>query len=297
MAKVSAVIVTYNRLPMLKEAIAALQAVEPKLSHLIVIDNHSEQDTQDYLESLGDAITYVRMSDNLGGAGGFNAGIRYFYEHTDDDYVWVMDDDTMVHPDSLQPLVAFAEEHADFGFLASNVLFTDGKPSLRNVLREYGTYRTTANTVFDKPVRIENATFVSSFFPRTVVKQIGLPITDFFIWIDDLEYTERAGRIAPGYLIPASEVTHKMRSNTEDDITNDIERRLPWYFNMYRNRVYTMRKRDFFRRMRGNAKIAWDFTRLIFVKTDHKKKRFNAIISGVKAGRKFNPEIEFPEDK
>jgi len=297
MAKVSAVIVTYNRLPMLKEAIAALQAVEPKLSHLIVIDNHSEQDTQDYLESLGDAITYVRMAENLGGAGGFNAGIRYFYEQTDDDYVWVMDDDTMAHPDSLRPLVDFAEQNTNFGFLASNVLFTDGKPSLRNVLREYGTYHTTANTVFDEPVRIENATFVSSFFPRAVVKEIGLPITDFFIWIDDLEYTERAGRVAPGYLVPASAVTHKMRSNTEDDITNDIERRLPWYFNMYRNRVYTMRKRDFFRRMRGNTKIAWDFTRLVFAKTDHKQKRFNAIISGVKAGRKFDPVIEFPKDK
>ncbi|MBZ5941044.1 glycosyltransferase family 2 protein [Weissella cibaria] len=297
MAKVSAVIVTYNRLPMLKEAIAALQAVEPKLSHLIVIDNKSEQDTQDYLESLGDSITYVRMSENLGGAGGFNAGIRYFYEQTEDDYVWVMDDDTMVHPDSLQPLTAFAEQNPNFGFLASKVMFSDGKPSVRNVLRQYGTYNTTLNTEFKEPVRIENATFVSSFFSRDIVRQIGLPITEFFIWIDDLEYTERAGRIAPGYLVPASSVTHKMRSNTEDDITNDIERRLPWYFNMYRNRVYTMRKRDFFRHMRGNGKIAWDFLRLIFVRTDHKKKRFDTMISGIKAGRKFKPTIEFPKDK
>jgi GT2 family glycosyltransferase len=79
MGKVSAVIVTYNRLPMLKEAIAALESVEPKLSHLIVVDNNSDNDTKEFLESLGDRIEYVRLAENVGGAGGFNAGIRYFY--------------------------------------------------------------------------------------------------------------------------------------------------------------------------------------------------------------------------
>ena len=180
MGKVSAVIVTYNRLPMLKEAIAALEAVEPKLSHLIVVDNNSDKDTKEYLESLGDRIEYV------GGAGGFNAGIRYFYEQTEDDYVWVMDDDTIVHQDSLQPLLAFADENKNFSFLSSNVLFTDGKPSVRNVLRQYGTFNTTLNKKFTKPVLVENGTLVSVLFPRYIVGKIGLPITDFFIWIDDL---------------------------------------------------------------------------------------------------------------
>ena len=109
MTKVSAVIVTYNRLPMLKEAIAALRAVEPKLSHIIVVDNNSENDTKEFLESLGSSIEYVRLRENIGGAGGFNAGIRYFYEQTTDDFVWVMDDDTMVHPDTLVPMINFVE--------------------------------------------------------------------------------------------------------------------------------------------------------------------------------------------
>lgn len=296
MTKVSAVIVTYNRLHMLKESIEALQSVKPKLSHIIVIDNNSETDTQNYLESLGDSIDYVRLPENIGGAGGFNAGIRYFYEHTSDDYVWVMDDDTIVHPDTLEPMIKFINSGSEFSFLSSNVMFTDGKPSVRNVLRQYGTYRTTLNTQFTHPVKIENGTFVSVLFPRPIVAQIGLPITDFFIWIDDLEYTERALRVAPGYLLPDSVVTHKMRSNTEDDITNDIEKRLPWYFNMYRNRVYTIKKRAFYRRLRGNAKIYWDFLRLRFGQSDNKQARIDVMKKGIAAGKKFDPVIEFPKD-
>lgn len=297
MGKVSAVIVTYNRLPMLKEAIAALESVEPKLSHLIVVDNNSDNDTKEFLESLGDRIEYVRLAENVGGAGGFNAGIRYFYEQTDDDYVWVMDDDTIVHQDSLQPLLAFVNENQNFSFLSSNVLFTDGTPSVRNVLRQYGTFNTTLNKKFTKPVLVENGTFVSVLFPRHIVGKIGLPITDFFIWIDDLEYTERALKVAPGYLVPASNVTHKMRSNTEDDITNDIPERVPRYFNMYRNRVYTMQKRNFYRRVRGEAKIKWDYMRLKTSNLPDKNARLKIMRDGIAAGKEFNPTIEFPNEK
>ena len=92
---VSAVVVTYNRLPMLKEVIAALQASETPVDNIIVVDNKSNADTQEYLTSLGDQIRYVRLEENIGGAGGFNKGIRYFMEETVDDYVWLMDDDTV----------------------------------------------------------------------------------------------------------------------------------------------------------------------------------------------------------
>lgn len=293
MKKVSAVIVTYNRLTMLKESVKALQASETQLSHLIIVDNNSEADTREYLESLGNTIDYVRLPENIGGAGGFNAGIRYFYEQTDDDLVWLMDDDTMVHPETLTPMVDYADNHDSFGYLASRVMFSDGTPSVRNVLRENGTLNTTLNHEWDEPVQIENATFVSVMFPRAIVKKIGLPIRDFFIWIDDLEYTERAGREAPGYLIPNSVVTHKMRSNTEDDITNDIESRLPWYFYLYRNRLYTARKRSFGRHWRSNAKIAIDFMRLLFGRSSGKKQRLGVMMKGLRAGRKFNPKIEY----
>ena len=63
---VSAVVVTYNRLPMLKEVIEALQNSETKVDNIIVVDNNSKEDTQEYLTSLGDAIRYVRLKENIG---------------------------------------------------------------------------------------------------------------------------------------------------------------------------------------------------------------------------------------
>ena len=129
---VSAVIVTFNRLTLLKEVIESLQTQDTKLSHIIVVDNNSKSDTQEYLTSLGNQIEYVRLSENIGGAGGFNKGVRYFMEHTTDDFVWLMDDDTVVHPDTLTELLKFADKQDQFGFLSSDVRWTDGHRALMN---------------------------------------------------------------------------------------------------------------------------------------------------------------------
>ena len=129
---VSAVIVTYNRLGLLTEVIESLKNGTVVPDHIIVVDNHSEQDTVDYLESLGNQIEYLRLDKNIGGAGGFNKGIRYFIENTDDEFVWLMDDDTVTHPDTLQVLLKFAAEKQSFGFLASDVRWTDGTRAKMN---------------------------------------------------------------------------------------------------------------------------------------------------------------------
>ena len=53
---VSAIVVTYNRLDMLKEVIEALKSGTLVPDHIIVVDNNSRQDTVDFLTGLGEQI-------------------------------------------------------------------------------------------------------------------------------------------------------------------------------------------------------------------------------------------------
>lgn len=293
--KVSAVVVTYNRLALLKEVIESLQNQIEPVSHIIIVDNASESDTKEYLESLGNQIDYVRLEENLGGAGGFNRGIRYFMENTDDDFVWVMDDDTVVHPDTLQNLLKFANVEPNFGFLASDVRWTDGhrakmnQPAPMNRLKVIPEDQT-------EPIRLQNATFVSLLVRRSIVAQIGLPITDFFIWGDDIEYTERAGRVAPGYFVPSAKVTHKMGSNVGSSLLNDGPERTPRYFYSYRNKGYYIRKRDWYRKNRARLRTLAEYWQIKLSKTDRKAEKLAVMKKGMKAGKIFNPIIEFAKD-
>lgn len=294
--KVSAVVVTYNRLTMLQEVIQALQASETPVQHLIVVDNNSNQETQDYLNSLGNTISYVRLNENLGGAGGFNRGVRYFMEQTNDDYVWLMDDDTVPHENTLTELMTKANELQHFGFLSSDVRWIDGKRALMNKPATKGTVVLDEETTSLVPLR--NATFVSLLMSREVIAQIGLPITEFFIWGDDIEYTERAERLYPGYLVPTAKVTHKMATNVGSNIVTDTKDRTSRYYYSYRNKIYYGRKRDFVGHLKSNARITIELMKLLVTpKVENRLGKLKVLASGVVDGMKFNPKIEFANKK
>ncbi|MFZ2967030.1 MAG: glycosyltransferase family 2 protein, partial [Leuconostoc falkenbergense] len=289
--KVSAVIVTFNRLTLLKEVIESLKQQETTISHLIVVDNASESDTQSYLESLGSQIEYVRLPNNIGGAGGFNAGIRYFMAHTSDDFVWLMDDDTVPQSDTLSQLLAFSNVKKNFGFLASDVRWTDGHRALMNRPAPMNRLKKVPEDLTE-PIQVQNATFVSLLMRRSVVKQIGLPITDFFIWGDDIEYTERAARVALGYFVPSAKVVHKMATNVGSSLLNDVSERTPRYFYSYRNKVYYARKRDSYRKYRAFLSIFLEYLQIKFSRTERKQEKLSTLKRGVSAGKSFNPNIE-----
>lgn len=122
MKQVIALIVTYNRLNLLKENIAAITAQTYPVEHILVIDNHSQDGTRDYLDSLEiDGLIVKHLSKNLGGSGGFFEGIKVFEEQLTDDYVWIMDDDTIPTATALENLSKCWSTIGEFGFLASNV--------------------------------------------------------------------------------------------------------------------------------------------------------------------------------
>ena len=140
MNHIAAVVVTYNRKKLLKESIEKLLLSDTKCD-ILVIDNHSTDGTEEYIYEYMQRkdIVYLDTGSNLGGAGGFSYGIRKAIE-MGYDYVWLMDDDCMVHRDSLTELVKahnkiVNERKEKYGFLSSKVLWKDGQICQMNVQR------------------------------------------------------------------------------------------------------------------------------------------------------------------
>ena len=135
---IAAVVVTYNRKELLLENVKALLNQTWQSPDIIVIDNHSTDGTREALEPFlaTGQIQYVDTGSNLGGAGGFQYGIRYAAERGYD-YVWVMDDDCIPTPEALAYLVQTGHKlHRNFGFLSSKVLWKDGSICTMNIQRE-----------------------------------------------------------------------------------------------------------------------------------------------------------------
>ena len=292
--KVAAVIVTYNRKELLLECVNAVLGQHEYVPDIVIVDNASSDGTREALQSYIDcgAVLYFNTGANLGGAGGFQYGIRKAAE-LEYDYLWVMDDDCIPSETALPSLLAFARKKPDIGFLTSKVLWKDGSICEMNVQR-----RTLTRDVKDFSgacIPVVMASFVSLLLPSSVVKELGLPIKEFFLWTDDWEYTRRISRHYPCYLITDSVVTHKSKANIGADISNETLDRLDRFNYLYRNDVVLYRREG----LKGFAyeavRLSGHIVRVLLKAKDHKWKRICKIIGGTFAGLRFHPAIEYVE--
>lgn len=291
--KVVAVVVTYNRKELLKEAIIALMNQRYRDLQVLVIDNNSSDGTKEFISDLVDNIKvfYMNTGKNLGGSGGFNYGIKEAMK-MDSDYIWIMDDDCIVKENALMELLKFAQSvNDDFGYLSSYVEWKDGTPCKMNVQRSG--LKSSITDFGANGQEIQLASFVSLFIRPQVVEEVGLPIKDFFIWGDDWEYTYRISKKYKCYYVADSVVTHKSTMNIGSDISRDDYEKLSRYFYAYRNERYFYRQAGFKGKVYHILKILLHIKRILFSKIDHKWKRLSTMFKGLKAGKKFNPEIEY----
>lgn len=295
MNKVGIVVVTYNRLTLLKEVIGSLRSQTYKNFDIVVVNNGSTDETESWLTSNKDIITITQA--NLGGAGGFHTGMRYVAEH-DYEYCWVMDDDVICSPTALEELMKAITARDNIGFVCSRVLGTDGRPMNTPEPAIKSMSEDTYSDIFElvneySLVRVQSSTFVSVLVPTSIIYEVGLPYKEYFIWGDDSEFTQRIASRFPSYIACRSEVVHKRALQAPLSFwTEPDKKRLSNYFYMFRNQAYT--------RLLNGSKKDWaihflqvihqatclllngDFTRLrIYLKSQLSLLR-------------FHPQIDFP---
>lgn len=290
--RIAAIVVTYNRLSFLQRCIEALQQQNNANLDILVIDNASTDGTADALAPMAadGVIRYYNTGANLGGAGGFNYGMRVAVE-AGYDYLWIMDDDCIPDEGALEALLQ-ADRALDgrYGFLSSIAYWKDGTPCNMNIQKTGLREKITDYTSPTVPIIM--ATFVSCFFPAERVIAHGLPIKEFFIWSDDLEYTRRLSREYPCYAVNGSRVLHDMHSNDKVNIATDSADRLPRYRYLYRNEVYVYHREG----LRGwvylISRVAFHILKVLRGSSD-KGAKIKVILSSFFAGLRFRPPVEY----
>jgi rhamnopyranosyl-N-acetylglucosaminyl-diphospho-decaprenol beta-1,3/1,4-galactofuranosyltransferase len=191
----AAVVVTFDRLPLLQRLVARLREV-PGLDEVLVVDNASTDGTGAWLAGQADHRVHVRtLATNTGGAGGFHDGVAWAMERGAD-LIWLMDDDGLPDPDCLANLL----DHGGLDFWGPVVVDEDDAERLVFPMRlpggtrAVGTRTAAAAAARDGLVEGVVIPFNGVLVTRDLVERIGLPRAEFFIWGDDVEYLWRAER-------------------------------------------------------------------------------------------------------
>ncbi|MFL5885212.1 MAG: glycosyltransferase family 2 protein [Thermoleophilaceae bacterium] len=236
--RVCAVVVTHNRVELLRQCLSALAGQTAAVEHVLVIDNASTDDTAAVVRDEFPAVELVRLERNVGGAGGFHEGMRRAHAGGFE-WIWLMDDDTLASDDALEQLLR-ASSAEDALVFASKAVWTDGRLHPMNAPGpDRRSFARLVRAASSGLLPLRSATFVSLLVHRSAVDRHGLPQAHYFIWSDDIEYTARVTRHDPGYLVPASVVTHATGS-AYTAVSSTGGR---FYFHV-RNTLYMLRSRS-----------------------------------------------------
>jgi len=236
--RIAAVVLTYNRCAPLEECLEALRQQARPLDEILVIDNASTDGTPEMLkQKFNGQITYVRLEENVGSAGGFHEGIRLAHEKGYE-WIWVMDDDVVPAADALKALVESpAFDNPSVGLLASLVLDAKiktqtpryehfntvmeacpngegwvpvGGENYRRYSLLMGFRQVINKESLESPlIAVEGVGFLAILIRREAISSAGLPLKKLFMFWDDLEFTYRISRQFKMFVVPSSKILHR----------------------------------------------------------------------------------------
>jgi rhamnopyranosyl-N-acetylglucosaminyl-diphospho-decaprenol beta-1,3/1,4-galactofuranosyltransferase len=182
MEKVIAVVVSYNREALLRECIDALRNQTRKPDAILVVNNGSTDNTLNWLKQQPDLL-YITQ-ENLGGAGGFNTGIAWAYQHGYA-WIWCMDDDGYPQCNALEELLKHEPQHR--ALLNCAVISKEDRQSFVWKTGHYKKLQEVTEPLIKGIAHPFNGTLIH----RAIVERVGTPKTDLFLWGDETEYYYR----------------------------------------------------------------------------------------------------------
>ena len=175
----------------------------------------------------------IENSENLGGTGGFNTGLAFAFEQTQEryDYLWLLDNDVVVHKNALKELVNILEKESDIAIAGSTMMQLDypcrinemgafvdryrGELVLNNYMEEIVEWRgipieklsimecdLSQHIEYCHPILdVDYVAAASLLIRASTARKAGL-WKDFFIHFDDVEWCLRIGQM--GYRVVVS---------------------------------------------------------------------------------------------
>lgn len=211
------------------QCIESLKSLTYPNYEIVVLDNASTDDSVARIREAHPDVTLVETGANLGFAGGNNVGICYALDRGAD-YIWLLNNDTVVDCNALTALVENAEADSKVGVIGS-VIYDMHVPTR---IQAWGGGRVDLwlgiSRHFDGPISNEKIDYITgaSFLVRSeVFRQIGLLDDCFFMYWEDADFCLRARRAGWKISVAStSKIFHK-----ESASVGQRSSRLDIYFN------------------------------------------------------------------
>jgi hypothetical protein len=192
--------------------------------HILIVDNGSTDGSEAILRERFPAIEMLQTGENLGFAGGNNVGMRHALD-AGADYIWLLNNDTIVDPNALQELVKAAEAEKGLSMVGSKIYyygepnkiwFAGGIWSPNKLFLQHRGEGEIDNGQYDEISPVYFITGCSLLIKADLIRRIGFMSADYFLYWEDTDWSARAHRAGARVLYaPKSLVWHKIAASIE----------------------------------------------------------------------------------
>lgn len=217
--KVGIIVLNYNGKRCLLACLESLDRLAYAEKEVIVVDNHSTDDSLQEAEQRFPHFTFIRNDKNEGFAKGMNIGMRVALLQGAA-WCWIFNSDAIADPQALSHLIRAAEKNPGAGLLSpvisetkSDCLwFAKGRIDFLRMRTVH--ILPTTQELAAPAYPSEFLTGCALFIKKELIDAIGFLDERFFLYYEDADYSLRAARA--GYtclVVPLARVRHAEESS------------------------------------------------------------------------------------
>jgi GT2 family glycosyltransferase len=230
-----------------EETCACLQSLDDLdfPCQVIVVDNGSKDGSVDYIRERFPEVELLELPSNLGFAAACNKVIVQAVENDRCEFIFILNNDAVVHPQALGELIRAADAHPDAGLFSPKIYYLGedqiiwyaGARRRWGVLAAADTGRGNLDQgQFNELRQVDYIFGAGMLIRKSVFEKIGLFDEKFFLYLEDLDFCLRAQKAGfTLYFVPQAHVWHKVSASTSND---NVLRR----YNMVKSTVHFLKK-------------------------------------------------------
>lgn len=201
--RVTAVLVTYYSKDVIQGALSGLK----NCHRVIIIDNGGEDGTEAAARSEIQNVDYIRPEQNLG----FGCGVNLAADHTDSEFILIVNPDTISLEADIAKLVASADKYKDAAIVSPMFRDVDGTPHLSYLPlpRKERTKHTLMTDIPEHELCAETIGGAFMLIRRDAFLSIGGFDKAYFLFFEEFDLCQRLRQKGWSTLVnPQSCITH-----------------------------------------------------------------------------------------
>lgn len=243
------ILVNWNGWSDTKECLQSLEKLDYPNFSAVLVDNGSDEPIADKIGEYEFNITLIECTENKGFAGGNNEGIKYALDHGAD-FMWLLNNDTVVEEGALSALVSRARENPKIGICGSKLLYYHYPDTIQalaggiynrwlGVTRNIGQNKKAQHKLSREEIerRLQYVAGASMLVSRSFIEEVGLLSEEYFLYYEEMDWAMRGEEKFDLGFAPESIVYHKEGASTGGNQLQQKERSVRADYYQLKNRL------------------------------------------------------------